>query len=276
MNSLDKKIIELINNGSSYNKIQHELGVYPAKISQVKTQYAHLIKNPNSDNSSTGSSSASSTTIQGNSDSNSGQNGNKSTFNTALQNSSSDPKVLLRMKELELEQERILKEMEYNEKKCERDYERELHERELEKIRLQNEQNQEKQFLKAQLEGAKQKLQEMEESQYPEEVYVEEIDPDFESDFIDFVSDLISWDGYYWKETEVDEQLERISSLKSVHQEWCEENGYGVDEFDQWQILEEAETDFNDLKESISNQIFFSSRSHSLTEEWKEKLEQFT
>jgi hypothetical protein len=273
MNHIDKKIIELINNGSSYNKIQHELGVYPAKISQVKTQYVHLLKNTNSDNSS----SASSTTIQGNSSANSGQNGHKSTLSAALQNSSSDPKVLLRMREAELEHERLLKQMDYDEKERERDYERELHERELEKIRLQNEHSQEKQYLKSELNSARQKLLDMEEEEeYVEEHEEEEIDPDFESGFQDFVSDLLSWDGDDWKEEEVDEQLERISNLKSIHEEWCEVNGYDVDEFDQWPILEEAETDFNELKEKISNQIFSSSRSYTLSEEWKEKLHQFT
>ncbi|MBT3423462.1 MAG: helix-turn-helix domain-containing protein [Bacteroidetes bacterium] len=263
----DHQIVELLKSGNSYSDIQSRLGVSPSRIAQVKKDYPNYFKDSSENSSSRRNTASSQKKLN---------SANLDDLATFLQNSSSDPKVLLQMKEIELEHQRNLKQMEYDEKERERDYERELHERELEKGRLQNEQNQEKQFLKAQLEGAKQKLQEIEESQYPDEVDVEEIDPDFESDFIDFVTDILSWDGDTWNDEEIEEQLNRIASMKSVHEVWCEENGYDVDEFDQWAILEEVESDFNELRERISNQIFFSAREFSLSEELKEKLEQFT
>ena len=198
----DHQIVELLKSGNSYSDIQSRLGVSPSRIAQVKKDYPNYFKDSSENSSSRRNTASSQKKLN---------SANLDDLATFLQNSSSDPKVLLQMKEIELEHQRNLKQMEYDEKERERDYERELHERELEKGRLQNEQNQEKQFLKAQLEGAKQKLQEIEESQYHDEVDVEEIDPDFESDFIDFVTDILSWDGDTWNDEEIEEKIEAFN-----------------------------------------------------------------
>lgn len=271
MDSKEKQIIELLNEGCSYNEIQIRLGVSPSRIALVKKEYASQLQN-----SSSSSSSDNSTTISQKSAKNNPEIDDLSSFNSLLQNSSSDPETLLRLKELELEQQRILKQMEYDEKERERDYERERHEHELEKIRLRNEEKQETQNLKAQLQSIKEELLELQRQQVEEE-NIDDDEEEFDTSvFFDpfkvFMEMLIERNEEKWDEEDISDSLETIENMKTSYKEICEFDGTNAEEFEEWEILIKAETDLNDLKKEIEDSVFYSRARLSISDEWIDKL----
>ena len=262
------KIVEMLNAGKSYSDIQMELGVSPSKISQVKKEFAQFI-NPNS---SSGSSSA--TTTHGE-HKNSGLNDFRTDNPTIPNGSSSDPETLLRMKELELEHQRLLKQMEYDEKERERDYEREKKEKELEEMRLRAENSSENKNLREYVQKLESEVEELREYMQHDEEEEDETDFDdsiFYDPYYVLLQKVIDGDELKWDDDEIIEMLESIESLKQSFIEYCEYDGTDVHDFDEWEILLFIEEKFGDLKQEIADSIFSSRARLSLSDEWLDKL----
>lgn len=271
-----QKIIDHLNEGRSYTEIQSVLGVSPSKISQVKTQYAHLLTQPKGNSSRGNSSSDSSAAFQNSNATKSPFQGNLGTFDTSFQDSSSDPETLLRIKKLEFEHTRLLKQMEYEDKEKERQFEREKQGLQSEKMQRQSIFQNENKELKEQLSNLEDEIEDLKYEMEGKQIEEEDIDDFDASEFWDpyheFIEFLIENDEEKFDDDEINEVLEKIDSLRLSFQELCDSDGTEVEDFDNWEILNQAESDMNDLKKEIENSIFSSRARLSMSDEWLEKL----
>ena len=281
MTLIEKQILDLLQEGKSYREIQGELNVSPSKVSSVKYKYSDEI-NGNYDASSASSDSATS--------SGSGSATTELLVGQLTENQheiipppdcSSNTEALLQIRKLELEHERLMKEMELEERDKEREFElnKMQHKNSITENAVNN--------LKRKIESLEEQIQEIEEENSIvdfddsdeadielEDDFIFEIPDELQDEFKEYIEKFISWDGGYWDEEDVEKETTEITNIREKLENVCDEEFEDYTELDEWQILKEAEDFVQEIGDKLKNRIFNIRKKFKFSEEWLKRLEE--
>ncbi len=268
------KIIQMLNEGKSYSDIQTVLQVSPGKIAQVKKEYAdqiHLQNKTNySDEDSSGSSESSSgvvgaTHVRGNNNETEIRQFRKTSSATTPTTSAttSDPKVLLELRKLELAHEERMQRLRMEEKNRDRAQERHRLNQIKENTELFKLRNR-----ISELENQIADQDELEEDEF-------EIRKDLMKKLESFFTKDLDLDGDKLDDDELQELLENAKELKMQVEFEFDYVGKDYDDFVPWQILDKVIKDLDELIEELDGYIFSSSIQYDFDDDLRELLQEY-
>ena len=284
MTLIEKQILDLLQDGKSYREIQRELQVSPSKISTVKNKYLPELEDtndtPNIDGSIGSGSSSSSGSSSASLESLIGQLPKNQQETTPQPYRSSNTEALLQIRKLELEHERMMKEMEIEERDKEREFE-------LNKMEHKNSitENVVKD-LKQKIESLEEQIQEIEEENTIDDSnYEDELDDELDNDgnltpdelyekYKEYITGFIAWDEDCWNADEIEGELENIISLKEGYENMCEEANQEYEDNAQWKVLAEAENDLLEYKKELEEDTSLTKVHYCFTRKWLRQLKE--
>lgn len=267
-------IIQMLNDGKSYTEIQTVLQVSPGKISRVKKEYADQIHLQSKTNSSPDVSSGSSESSSRVVNATSGRGNNieteirpfrktSSTTNPTTSAATTDPKLLLELRKLELAHEEKMQRLRMEEKNRDRALERykanQAHENaEFNKLRnriseLENQIAVQDEFEEVEFEISKVLMRKLE----------------------SFFTKDLDLDGDKLDDEDLQELLENAKELKMQVEFEFDYVGKDYDDFVPWQILDKVIKDLDELIEELDGYIFSTSIQYDFDDDLIELLQEY-